>query len=823
MSFVRTAFLAFLSFFFVFGFDTALAKTIYVPDDYLSISSALRFAEFGDVVRVRSGRYVENVVVPNGVWLVGDSPITTIISGASDDNVVSFLGNEHGGIRNFTVADSGEKKASIYVYDSDVVVENNFITRGGNAGLSLYEVKGSEIVNNMIFNNLENGVWALDAAGSLLAFNTIDSNAVGMHIYRSEGIDLLGNQLTFNERDAIKLSFSDVNYLGYHHYDGNGGIDELSADTDVFGNACITDYYLPCTDSILVDASPFDSCLDRNGSRCDIGAYGSGGIQPFIQNPDFVQGYVGVGLTISPEVFSPLYTDLEFEWDLLDSGFVSYDLQNSFLSFVPRTLGDFEVAVRVSNGVWSNWHTVLVRIDPVDDALAADDLIDGVSDLSDSTSDTDSGNSSGGNSGSDISWDDFVSGDTSSRSSSVDGDNSSSDFYCSSEGDCPSFHTCVGNTENFGVCKKCISDCLDNDGDGLIDEDILNGVDDDGDGCIDEDGFGGGVCFGNGIDDDGDGYIDEDVYDCIDNDEDGLIDEDAVGGTPLDCAGVLSSRPYFDDVPMTHWAENYIDTLYEYDALHGYPDRFYRPGKNISRAEALKVLMRANDVYSEQLVVDEDGDGLSFEFEEMIGSADDDRDTDGDGFEDFDEFTLGFNVLGDGSFPYSIDYLDMDARWWHYDYIRQASQLGIVQGYGNGYFGPFDYISRGEFLKMILSLRGIALSDSDFQYFKDVPPSHWVQKYVATGIEHGFISDGDYFRPWDYILRSEAAKMIYRLGIKVTSVDARLCSELTIYPSLGLCDCPDGASMETVYEQFQVCPTEGGECSLEVFERFQCR
>jgi len=76
---------------------------------------------------------------------------------------------------------------------------------------------------------------------------------------------------------------------------------------------------------------------------------------------------------------------------------------------------------------------------------------------------------------------------------------------------------------------------VDDDGDGLIDEDPVDLVDDDGDflynedpvdyfdndedGAVDEDPV-------DGVDNDGDGLVDEDAVDFIDNDRDGLINED---------------------------------------------------------------------------------------------------------------------------------------------------------------------------------------------------------------------------------------------------------------------------------------------------------
>src|SRR3989339_1755458 len=78
-------------------------------------------------------------------------------------------------------------------------------------------------------------------------------------------------------------------------------------------------------------------------------------------------------------------------------------------------------------------------------------------------------------------------------------------------------------------------DGIDNDGDGLIDEELKDGVDNDGDGLIDEDI---GDAF-NKRDNDGDGLIDEDGTDDNDADGDGQMDEDPPGDMNGDgCPGI---------------------------------------------------------------------------------------------------------------------------------------------------------------------------------------------------------------------------------------------------------------------------------------------
>lgn len=95
---------------------------------------------------------------------------------------------------------------------------------------------------------------------------------------------------------------------------------------------------------------------------------------------------------------------------------------------------------------------------------------------------------------------------------------------------------------------------IDDDKDGLTDEDELDGIDNDGDGLIDEDegdGF-------SGVDNDGDGLIDEDPQDEVDNDSDGLIDED------LDSSPLLSENYDIGSYPDFTTKEKIEETWSEY-------------------------------------------------------------------------------------------------------------------------------------------------------------------------------------------------------------------------------------------------------------------
>ncbi|MHC4403068.1 MAG: hypothetical protein ACYTG0_25685 [Planctomycetota bacterium] len=73
---------------------------------------------------------------------------------------------------------------------------------------------------------------------------------------------------------------------------------------------------------------------------------------------------------------------------------------------------------------------------------------------------------------------------------------------------------------------------VDDDGDGLFNEDPIDGINNDGDGLVDEDPI-------DGINNDGDGLVDEDPIDGINNDGDGLVDED-----PWGARAAVSQNPF---------------------------------------------------------------------------------------------------------------------------------------------------------------------------------------------------------------------------------------------------------------------------------------
>ena len=65
-----------------FHIRSARATTITVPDNYPTIQQAVNAAASGDTIVVKSGTYVENVLIANkSISLIGSGASTTTIKG----------------------------------------------------------------------------------------------------------------------------------------------------------------------------------------------------------------------------------------------------------------------------------------------------------------------------------------------------------------------------------------------------------------------------------------------------------------------------------------------------------------------------------------------------------------------------------------------------------------------------------------------------------------------------------------------------------------------------------------------------------------------
>lgn len=197
----------------------------------------------------------------------------------------------------------------------------------------------------------------------------------------------------------------------------------------------------------------------------------------------------------------------------------------------------------------------------------------------------------------------------------------------------------------------------------------------------------------------------------------------------VDITGPLSDSniPVFqvmDDVSQ-HWSGGAVGVLMVKDVLDGYPDGAYKPDKEVTRAEFIKMLV--------------EGLGLPYDSGEAVPFKD---------------------VTGQ----------------WHEDYIRRALASGLVKAsdYGDN-LKPDEVISREEMAGLLVTASAAYLKDHPEVDYAEVSPAPVfgdlaaasekyrasVQESARLGFLVGF-PDGT-FRPKDGLTRGEAATVVTRV------------------------------------------------------------
>ena len=103
----------------------------------------------------------------------------------------------------------------------------------------------------------------------------------------------------------------------------------------------------------------------------------------------------------------------------------------------------------------------------------------------------------------------------------------------------------------------------------------------------------------------------------------------------------------FTDVPADKWYNNAISTLANMGVISGYPDGSFRPDAPITRAELTKI-------------------------------------------------AVGFFAGGEEYYSYNGRFTDVDGSEWYVQSLMKAFDMGIINGYPDGSFGPGRYITRAE-------------------------------------------------------------------------------------------------------------------------------
>lgn len=104
---------------------------------------------------------------------------------------------------------------------------------------------------------------------------------------------------------------------------------------------------------------------------------------------------------------------------------------------------------------------------------------------------------------------------------------------------------------------------------------------------------------------------------------------------------------------------------------------------------------------------------------------------------------------------------------WALDAINTFAQKGIISGTGGGKFEPDRYVTRAEFVKMLVSAFGYLDGDAKCD-FADVAEGDWSYPYIASAHALGITGGigGGMFGPDIYVTRQEVAVFAHRAAVR---------------------------------------------------------
>jgi len=178
----------------------ASADTIYVPDDYSTIQSAIGHATASDTVIVRDGTYVENIVVSGQLTIQSENGSqNTIVKSATAQNVFWVAGDSNVTISGFTIMGAtGDSAAGIHLHGAN------------HCSISHNNLSGNDI-----------GVWLYNSTNNTLDSNTINSNSYGILVGGGSTNNTLTNNIINSCETGVYILYSPHNHLINNTMSGN--------------------------------------------------------------------------------------------------------------------------------------------------------------------------------------------------------------------------------------------------------------------------------------------------------------------------------------------------------------------------------------------------------------------------------------------------------------------------------------------------------------------------------------------------------------------------------------------------------------------------
>jgi C1A family cysteine protease len=202
-------------------------QVLTVPSSYATIQEAINAASALDTVLVAAGSYNENILLKDGVFLIGDggrnevtvwSPAGSVVTAAGVGDLTLLMG--------FTIDGQGSAAQGLDCLGSFTRVED-CLFRNCTTGASV-EYGGAPFFGGNMFTSNQQGVAVGDSSAPFLAGNTFDGNGLaGLYVAGDAAVEV---GRTLSEANDF------INMGAYHVF--NLSSSPVDADYNYWGDVC---------------------------------------------------------------------------------------------------------------------------------------------------------------------------------------------------------------------------------------------------------------------------------------------------------------------------------------------------------------------------------------------------------------------------------------------------------------------------------------------------------------------------------------------------------------------------------------------------------
>ncbi|MBQ6937466.1 MAG: S-layer homology domain-containing protein, partial [Clostridia bacterium] len=112
----------------------------------------------------------------------------------------------------------------------------------------------------------------------------------------------------------------------------------------------------------------------------------------------------------------------------------------------------------------------------------------------------------------------------------------------------------------------------------------------------------------------------------------------------------------------------------------------------------------------------------------------------------------------------AVSFDDLGSVPWAQESISYLAQNNIINGVEKKKFAPNAFVTREQFVKMVVLAMNLYNEDAQTTQFMDVEQRGWYNSYVASAVEHGIVHgvDNEHFGVGQNITRAEMAAILCR-------------------------------------------------------------